>query len=68
MMSEIIAWWYGYKRMAIISGVGVRAYYMKLGYELKDTYMVKKLTFIGILYNILHYFIMSIYLPSAIMT
>ncbi len=30
-------------KMAVISGVGVRAYYQKLGYKLKDTYMVKKL-------------------------
>jgi elongator complex protein 3 len=31
------------KTMLIISGVGVREYYRKLGYRLKDTYMVKKL-------------------------
>lgn len=30
-------------KMAIISGVGVRDYYRKLGYRLKDTYMIKKL-------------------------
>ncbi|MFA5230452.1 MAG: GNAT family N-acetyltransferase [Candidatus Paceibacterota bacterium] len=30
-------------KMAVISGVGVREYYKKLGYTLKDTYMVKKL-------------------------
>jgi ELP3 family radical SAM enzyme/protein acetyltransferase len=55
IMSEIIAWWYGYKSMAIISGVGVRAYYSKLGYELKDSYMVKKLTFLGVLYTVLRF-------------
>ncbi|MEK7211648.1 MAG: radical SAM protein, partial [Patescibacteria group bacterium] len=33
----------GYKKIAVISGVGVRAYYRKLGYGLKDTYMVKKI-------------------------
>jgi elongator complex protein 3 len=59
IMSEIIAWWYGYKSMAIISGVGVRAYYSKLGYELKDSYMVKKLTFLGVLYSVVCYFIMK---------
>lgn len=53
MMSEIIAWWYGYKSIAVISGVGVRAYYGKMSYELKDTYMVKKLTFMGVLYAML---------------
>jgi len=31
------------KTIFIISGVGVRQYYSKLGYHLKDTYMVKKL-------------------------
>jgi elongator complex protein 3 len=29
--------------MAVISGVGVRDYYRKLGYRLKDTYMIKQL-------------------------
>jgi len=31
------------KKIAVISGVGVRDYYRKLGYELKDEYMVKEL-------------------------
>ncbi|HNV12384.1 MAG TPA: tRNA uridine(34) 5-carboxymethylaminomethyl modification radical SAM/GNAT enzyme Elp3 [bacterium] len=30
-----------FKDLAVISGVGVRGYYRKLGYKLKDTYMVK---------------------------
>ena len=29
------------RNIAVISGVGVRNYYRKLGYELKQTYMVK---------------------------
>ncbi|MCK4520716.1 tRNA uridine(34) 5-carboxymethylaminomethyl modification radical SAM/GNAT enzyme Elp3 [Candidatus Parcubacteria bacterium] len=29
------------KKIAVISGIGVRNYYRKLGYRLKDTYMVK---------------------------
>jgi elongator complex protein 3 len=33
----------GYGKMAVISGIGVRAYYRKLGYRLQGTYMVKKL-------------------------
>lgn len=33
----------GFKKMAIISGTGVRNYYKKFGYELKDTYMIKNL-------------------------
>jgi len=31
------------KELAVISGIGVREYYKKLGYALKETYMVKKL-------------------------
>ncbi|MBD3282316.1 MAG: tRNA uridine(34) 5-carboxymethylaminomethyl modification radical SAM/GNAT enzyme Elp3 [Candidatus Portnoybacteria bacterium] len=33
----------GYKKVAVISGIGVRGYYRKLGYRLKDEYMIKKL-------------------------
>ena len=33
----------GVKKLAIISGVGVRNYYRKRGYRLEDTYMTKKL-------------------------
>lgn len=32
---------FGLKKIAVISGIGVRGYYKKLGYRLKDTYMVK---------------------------
>ena len=31
------------KKIAVISGVGVRNYYRKLGYKLKDTYMLKEI-------------------------
>lgn len=31
-------------KIAVISGVGVRNYWRKLGYRLKDTYMIKQLT------------------------
>ncbi len=33
----------GYKKIAVISGVGVRGYYQKFGYELHGEYMVKTL-------------------------
>lgn len=33
----------GYKKLAVISGVGVREYYRKLGYKLEGAYMVKEL-------------------------
>lgn len=41
--AEEIAKNYGYKKIAVISGVGVRDYYRKLGYRLKNTYMIKKI-------------------------
>lgn len=34
----------GYKKLAVISGVGVREYYRKLGFSLEKTYMVKSLS------------------------
>lgn len=41
--AENIAKEKGYKKMAVISGVGVREYYKKLDYHLDGTYMVKEL-------------------------
>jgi len=35
---------FGMKQLAIISGVGVRPYYKKFGYRLKNTYMIKALS------------------------
>ena len=40
----------GFNKMAIISGVGVRGFYRKNGYNLEENYMTKRLT-----YNILYY-------------
>ena len=34
---------FGLNKIAVISGVGVRNYWKKLGYKLKDTYMIKKI-------------------------
>ena len=41
--AERIAKEKGYKKLAVISGIGVREYYRKLGYTLEETYMVKVL-------------------------
>ncbi len=41
--AEKIAKSQGYKSMAVISGIGVRAYYRDLGYRLVKTYMKKRL-------------------------
>ena len=40
--AEEIAQENGVKNLAVISGVGVRGYYRKLGYRLKDSYLFKK--------------------------
>jgi len=41
--AEEIAKENGFKKISIISGTGVRDYYRKLGYELKETFMCKDL-------------------------
>jgi ELP3 family radical SAM enzyme/protein acetyltransferase len=41
--AEELAKQHGFKKNAVISGIGVRNYYRKLGYELEGTYMVKTL-------------------------
>jgi elongator complex protein 3 len=41
--AEMIAKSYGKRKMLIISGVGVRDYYKKFGYNLEGPYMVKKI-------------------------
>jgi ELP3 family radical SAM enzyme/protein acetyltransferase len=42
-IAEEISTKYGYKQIAIISGIGVRDYYRKRGYELRGTYMMKNI-------------------------
>ena len=41
--AEKIARQNGLKKIAVISGIGVREYYRKLNYKLKDTYMIKNI-------------------------
>ena len=41
--AETIAWNNNYDMIAIISAVGTRNYYRKMGYYLENTYMIKKL-------------------------
>ena len=33
----------GFKKIAVISGIGVRNYYKKLGYRLEGTYMTRRI-------------------------
>ncbi len=42
--AETIAAEQGFKKIAVIAGVGVREYYRKLGYTLEGTYMTKSLS------------------------
>jgi elongator complex protein 3 len=35
---------FGLKKIAVISGIGVRPYWRKLGYRLRETYMVRKIS------------------------
>ena len=53
--AENIAYLNNYDKIAVISGVGVRNYYRKLGYELNSEgeYMIKTLTFINYIKNLL---------------
>ncbi len=44
-VAERIAQQHGAEQMAVISGIGVRDYYRKQGYELRGTYMMKTLPF-----------------------
>ncbi|CRG93582.1 histone S-adenosyl methyltransferase, putative [Plasmodium gallinaceum] len=43
LVAEIISYFYNYKKMSIIAGVGTREYYKKLGYSKEETYMTKTL-------------------------
>jgi ELP3 family radical SAM enzyme/protein acetyltransferase len=44
--AEEIAISYGFQKMSIISGIGVREYYRKFGYTTENTFMVKQLPII----------------------
>ena len=43
LVAERLALENGFSTVAVIAGVGVRPYYARLGYDLRDTYMVKDL-------------------------
>jgi elongator complex protein 3 len=55
-MAEWLAWWNGYEKISVISGEGVRRYYISLGYEYAKgdgRFMVKE--FNHLLKNVLIY-------------
>jgi len=43
LRAEEIAREAGYKKIAVIAGIGVREYYAHLGYSLDGTYMMKNI-------------------------
>ena len=57
--AESIAWKNGYRKIAIISAVGTRDYYRKMGYHLENTYMVKTLTRDLEQNNLVYYYLLS---------
>ncbi|ORM41871.1 Uncharacterized protein BXIN_0645 [Babesia sp. Xinjiang] len=50
LAADIIAAAKGFRKIAVIAGIGTREYYAKHGYEVDDTYMTKILTH-GSIYN-----------------
>lgn len=62
--AEFISLIHGYKQISIISGVGVRNYYKKKGYDLVETYLIKYFSWWNICKIIIYYiydFIMSFF-------
>ena len=56
----------GFKKIAVISGIGVRQYYARIGYQHVNTYMIKNIDESGIiiitlLIMIIHMFIVFMY-------
>ncbi|KYN98079.1 putative histone S-adenosyl methyltransferase [Plasmodium gaboni] len=41
LVAEIISYFYNYRKVSIIAGVGTREYYKKLGYTKEETYVTK---------------------------
>ena len=56
-LAENKAFFHGYRKVAVISGVGVRRYYRRMGYNLRQTYMVKEITWWTVFTN---YFFLTI--------
>lgn len=50
--AELVSLCHGFKKIAVISGVGVREYYKKQGYTLIETYMVKDLNIFTAMINL----------------
>lgn len=55
--AEMISYASGFKKLSVISGVGVRSYYRKLGYGLSKTYMIKSLNVLVYVNAMIHMFL-----------
>jgi GNAT superfamily N-acetyltransferase len=64
--AEEIAISQGYKKIVVISGIGVKNYYRKLGYKSKGTFMVKKFKTFNLYLSFLVTIIISISLKIII--
>ena len=55
-IAEKIAIYNNYQKIAVISSIGTRGYYKKIGYNLEGTYMIKKLyhTYSDRIYSYIH--------------
>ena len=58
--AETLAIKHNYEKLAVISGIGVRGYYAKLGYSLEGSYMIKHLNPDNIYRNILLIIILAL--------
>lgn len=54
--AETISYASGFQNLSIISGIGVRSYYRKLGYGLSKTYMVKSVNLFVYVNALVHFF------------
>jgi ELP3 family radical SAM enzyme/protein acetyltransferase len=63
-MAEMYAFFNGYSKILVISGVGVREYYKKLGYfyQQHGFYMAKNMSFLSFVTNIIKYLYMLFYM------
>ena len=63
--AEYISFINGYYKISVISGIGVRNYYRKLGYGLQDTFMVK--TIFDLNFMIAYFFLIVAFIYNVMM-
>ena len=63
--AEYISFINGYYKISVISGIGVRNYYRKLGYRLQDTFMVK--TIFDLNFMLAYFFLIVAFIYNVMM-